>query len=68
VSPLNAPSDPSLAALVRDASTSSFHLAMLIGAGLLLAGALVNAIGIRNADSLKRQQAAKREPASQAGA
>jgi len=26
---------------VRDASTSSFHLAMLIGAGLLLAGAIV---------------------------
>jgi len=26
----------------------TFHLAMLIGAGLLLAGAIVNAVGIRN--------------------
>ncbi|HEY0832218.1 MAG TPA: MFS transporter [Candidatus Dormibacteraeota bacterium] len=48
VSPLNTPLDPNLIAAVRDASTSSFHLAMLIGAGLLLAGALVNAVGIRN--------------------
>jgi EmrB/QacA subfamily drug resistance transporter len=48
VSPLNTPADPHLVALVRDASTSSFHLAMLIGACLLLAGAIVNAIGIRN--------------------
>jgi hypothetical protein len=68
VSPLNTPPDPALVGVVRDASTSSFHLAMLVGAGLLLAGALVNAIGIRNADSLKRQEAAESEPAAQAGA
>jgi hypothetical protein len=68
VSPLNTPADPHLVALVRDASTSSFHLAMLVGAGLLLSGALVNAIGIRNADSVKRQQAAESESATQAGA
>lgn len=48
VSPLSTPADPHLVAVVRDASTSSFHLAMIIGAGLLLAGALVNAVGIRN--------------------
>jgi predicted MFS family arabinose efflux permease len=48
VSPLNTPADPHLIAAVRDASTSSFHLAMLLGAGLLVLGALVNAIGIRN--------------------
>ena len=54
VSPLNTPADPQLIAVVRDASTSSLHLAMLIGAGLLLAGAFVNSIGIRNADSSKR--------------
>jgi len=48
VSPLNVPADPHLIAVVRDASTSSFHLAMVIGAGLLLAGAIVNAVGIRN--------------------
>ncbi len=51
VSPLNPPGDPSLAGLVRDASGSSFHLAMLLGAGLLLVGALVNALWIRNAPS-----------------
>jgi hypothetical protein len=48
VGPLNTPSDPSLIAVVREASTSSFHLAMLIGAALLFAGAAVNALGIRN--------------------
>ncbi|GAC1472892.1 MAG: MFS transporter [Candidatus Dormibacteraceae bacterium] len=55
VSPLNAPADPQLIAIVRDASTSSFHLAMLVGAGLLLAGALVNAIGIRNAQGREQR-------------
>jgi len=48
VSPLNTPADPSLVALVRDASTSSFHLAVLVGAALLLAGAIVNLVGIEN--------------------
>ena len=48
VSPLNPSGEPSLAALVRNASTDAFHLAMLVGAALLLAGAIVNAIGIRN--------------------
>jgi EmrB/QacA subfamily drug resistance transporter len=56
VSPLNVPSDPSLAAVVREASTSSFHIAMLIGAGLLLAGAIVNAVGIRNQQAKARAQ------------
>jgi EmrB/QacA subfamily drug resistance transporter len=69
VSPLNTPPDPHLVAVVRDASTSSFHLAILVGAGLLLVGALVNAIGIRNADSLERQQQeADGEQVQQAGA
>src|SRR5690349_6182629 len=48
VSPLNTPGDQSLVAVVRDASTSSLHLAMVIGAALLVAGAIVNAVGIRN--------------------
>jgi EmrB/QacA subfamily drug resistance transporter len=48
VSPLNTPSEKSLAAIARDASTSSFHLAMLIGVVLLVAGAVVNAAGIQN--------------------
>jgi EmrB/QacA subfamily drug resistance transporter len=62
VSPLNTPADPSLVAVVRDASTSSFHLAVLIGAGLLLAGAIVNAVGIRN--PVVKQPAEPAEPAS----
>ena len=48
VSPLNTPADASLVSVVRDASTSSFHLAMLIGAALLLVGAVVNWAGIQN--------------------
>ena len=57
VSPLNPPADQTLVSVVRDASTGSFHLAMLIGAGLLLAGALVNAVGIRTSPPVE-------EPAS----
>ncbi|HUZ86053.1 MAG TPA: MFS transporter [Candidatus Baltobacterales bacterium] len=53
VSPLNPPVDPQLTAVVRDASTASFHLAMVIGAGLLVLGALVNAFGIRNAPQVE---------------
>jgi hypothetical protein len=69
VSPLNIPLDPHLTAIVRDASTSSFHLAMIVGAVIILLGALVNAIGIRNADSLKRQQpVADAEQTAAAGA
>ena len=43
VSPLNTPADSHLVGLVRDASTSSFHIAMMLGAALLLMGAIVNA-------------------------
>jgi EmrB/QacA subfamily drug resistance transporter len=65
VSPLNLPPDPHLVAVVRDASTSSFHLAMLVGAALLLVGALVNAAGIRNVDAKRRDEATASEPAAQ---
>jgi len=62
-SPMNvprvAPLDPAAAA-TRDQSTEAFHLAMFVGAGLLLAGALVNAVGISNSVAL---EAARREPA-----
>jgi EmrB/QacA subfamily drug resistance transporter len=67
VSPLNLPADPQLIAVVRDASTTSFHLAMLVGAGLLLLGALVNAIGIRNAES-RAPDAADTKQITEAGA
>lgn len=68
VSPLNTPLDPHLVAVVRDASTSSFHLAMLVGAALLLVGAVVNGVGIRNADATRREEAGTSEAASPAGA
>lgn len=61
VSPLNTPLDPGLISIARDASTVSFHLAMLVGAVLLLLGAVVNAIGIVNA-------AARQQPETQPGA
>lgn len=67
VSPLNPPTDPQLMLIVRDASTSSFHLAMLVGVGLLVAGALVNAIGIRNVQS-REQRVADAQQATPAGA
>jgi hypothetical protein len=40
--------DPAVADAARQASTDAFHLAMLVSAGLLIAGAAVNAVGIRN--------------------
>lgn len=38
--------------VAREASVDSFHLAMLVGAALLAAGAAVNAVGIRNQDAV----------------
>jgi EmrB/QacA subfamily drug resistance transporter len=63
VSPLNTPADASLIAVVRDASTSSFHIAMLVGAALLLIGAVVNWVGIQNRVPAQ-EAAAETEPAS----
>jgi hypothetical protein len=51
VAPLNEPSGdvrPEVRVAARDASTEAFHLAMLVAAGLLLTGAAVNGVGIRN--------------------
>jgi len=53
VSPLNTPADAHLIGIVRDASTSSFHIAMVLGAALLILGAIVNAVGIENAAARK---------------
>src|SRR2546426_194252 len=65
VSPLNTPSDLKLTAVVRDASTTAFHLAMLIGSGLLLAGAVVNAVGIRNKQPRPQEaELGEKEPVS----
>ena len=60
-SPMNVPRTSDQAAqAARDQSTDAFHLAMFVGAGLLAAGALVNAVGISNEVAL---EAAKRQPA-----
>ncbi len=64
VSPLNTPVDPSLVSIVRDASTSSFHIAMVLGAVLLVLGGLVNAAGI--VDMAIRKPAEAPEPAGAA--
>ena len=51
IQPLTGPPEGADAAMldaVRQASTNAFHLAMLVSAGLLVAGAATNAIGIRN--------------------
>jgi EmrB/QacA subfamily drug resistance transporter len=51
VAPLNPPeegADPAVTAAARVASTDSFHLAVLVAAGLMAVGAAVNGFGIRN--------------------
>jgi len=51
ISPLNRPDlsvSPTLVAAAGEASTDSFHIAMGLAAGLLLAGAVVNGLGIRD--------------------
>jgi len=51
ISPLNPPAAgaaPDVARAAKEASTDAFHLAMYVAAGLLLAGAAVNAVGIQN--------------------
>ncbi|HEX2026223.1 MAG TPA: MFS transporter [Actinomycetota bacterium] len=51
VAPLNPPeegADPAVARAAREASTASFHLAVLVAAGLMVIGAVVHGFGIRN--------------------
>ncbi len=65
VSPLNRPGPSASAALAsaaRESSTDSFRLAMAIAAGLLLAGAVTNGIGIRNSRLNADGGAEKPEP------
>jgi len=60
--PLNVPNGSDARALAaRDQSTDSFHLAVLVAAGLLAVGAAVNALGISNRVAL---EAARPEPAA----
>jgi MFS family permease len=65
VTPLNPVGDdvdPSVAAAARDASTGSFHVAMLVAALMCLGGATVNAIGIRNPAKEPEEPLEPREP------
>jgi hypothetical protein len=51
VAPLNQPPAdvaPEIRAAAQTASTEAFHLAMLVAAALMVAGAAVNGLGIRN--------------------
>jgi EmrB/QacA subfamily drug resistance transporter len=59
VSPLNPSALPGLSSLVREASTASFHLAMMVGAALLILGAIVNAIGIQDPNKVVEREAAR---------
>jgi hypothetical protein len=53
VSPLNPPhGHQELAAAAAAASTDAFHVAMLICAGLLVVGALINVVGIQKAPAI----------------
>jgi EmrB/QacA subfamily drug resistance transporter len=57
ISPLNRPDPsvgPALTVAAGEASTDSFRIAMGLAAGLLLAGAVVNGLGIRDPDRTVR--------------
>ena len=59
-SPMNVPrTADERAQAARDESTNAFHLAVIVGAGLLAAGAIVNFVGISDQVAL---EAGKREP------
>jgi predicted MFS family arabinose efflux permease len=61
VQPLNPPASSAPAPVVaaaRDASTDAFHLAALVSAGLLTAGAVVNYVGLRESGASTTERAA----------
>jgi EmrB/QacA subfamily drug resistance transporter len=73
VAPLNQPSGDVSAEIqdaARSASTDAFHLAVMVSAGLLLIGATINAIGIRNpsAEGRRAGPGGEQPPAHAAGA
>jgi EmrB/QacA subfamily drug resistance transporter len=70
ISPLNPPHgtiSPAMKAAARSASTDAFHLAMLVSAGMLLSGALVNWFGIRDPRQAARAREAPGQATSAAG-
>ena len=56
--------DPEVADAARQASTDAFRLAMIVSAGLLLAGAAINGLGIRNPGRAELEAAAEVPAAS----
>ena len=58
--------DPELILAARSASTDSFHLAAVVAAGLMFAGAAINGFGIKNPS--KREREAAQAEAAPAGA
>ncbi len=62
--PADAP--PALADAARQASTDAYHLAALVAAGLMLGGAAVNAVGLR--DQGRREDRSEAVPDAAAGA
>ncbi len=68
VAPLNPPSEnvaPEVRAAAKEASTEAFHLGVLVAAGLMVIGAVVNGLGIRNPSPAGRRMgpAAEQPPA-----
>lgn len=67
VQPLTLPrpgTDPMLADAAQQASTDAFHLSMIVSAALLLAGAAINAVGIRNPSAEELESAAEASTAA----
>ena len=57
---------PELAFAAKTASTDAYHLAAIVGASLMLAGAAVNAVGLRE-PARQRGESADRAPAPEGG-
>jgi hypothetical protein len=71
ISPLNPPAltvPPAEKAAARSASTDAFHLSMLVAAGMLFTGAVVNWVGIRDPrPAVRRREAEPGQATSAAG-
>ncbi|MGH2661687.1 MAG: MFS transporter [Actinomycetota bacterium] len=66
VAPLNPPeegADPAVVAAAKEASTDAFHLAVLVAAGLMVVGAVVNGLGIKNPKKGREEPTEERGPA-----
>jgi hypothetical protein len=69
--PLNPPKTAvpaAVATAARESSVDAFHLAALVSAGLLIAGAAVSGVGLRSRTAQDQAVAASRDPASAGGA